>query len=485
MRGRSVLQRLASCAPGGWPPRMSLTIPGPRLGRVVFLAAAVWLSATAPATGQTFAVLDLHSPTTPALAIGTQGLGISNDMMVIGRELWPGPVNPSLKWTFDAAQRRYTATLLPPDGEYLGIGRDGYTVGQVTSSRMEAMLWYPRGGVHLLHPKGYVRSAAVGTASGVVVGWGELGGTVRALCFTCSPGGLDLAPGAVESRALGTDGHEHVGWVIDMYAIDPPGLIQHAMSWTEFGHVVSAKDLHPLGKADSSIARATWNGNHVGDAVFQGRSAAVIWTEESLSGGPSYSPVRLPQNGFVASWGKDIGPRGIVGYGQMTATSDDMRAILWRMGPGGYQQIDLHQYLPQGSRSSEAHGTNEDGDVVGSFIHPGDGRWHAVVWHRIRLRQFSITPSTVPPGRGATGTVRLSWPAPAGGIKVRISPAGRFGLRAWATSPEVTIPEGATTGQFAIVSLPQRPGTKVTVTFTAKMDGVGRSAFLVLDGGLK
>lgn len=92
----------------------------------------------------------------------------------------------------------------------------------------------------------------------------------------------------------------------------------------------------------------------------------------------------------------------------------------------------------------------------------------------VSLQSLTISPTSVWGGSSATGTVRLSGPAPAGGAVVQLrSNSSR------ATVPStVTVPAGATSANFTIRTTSAFSIT--TVTITATYNGVSRSAQLTV-----
>ncbi|GIV07475.1 MAG: hypothetical protein KatS3mg017_0677 [Fimbriimonadales bacterium] len=90
------------------------------------------------------------------------------------------------------------------------------------------------------------------------------------------------------------------------------------------------------------------------------------------------------------------------------------------------------------------------------------------------LDSLTIQPTTVSGGGTATGTVRLTAPAPAGGAVVKLRSSSTR-----ATVPSsVTVPAGATSANFTITTRSTR--TVTTVTITATYNGVSRSARLTV-----
>ncbi|MGQ9656752.1 MAG: S8 family peptidase [Fimbriimonadales bacterium] len=90
------------------------------------------------------------------------------------------------------------------------------------------------------------------------------------------------------------------------------------------------------------------------------------------------------------------------------------------------------------------------------------------------LQSLTVSPTSVLGGNSATGTVRLSAPAPAGGVVVQLrSSSGRAQVPS-----TVTIPAGATSANFTIRT--NSGGFITTATITATYNGVSRSAQLTI-----
>lgn len=92
----------------------------------------------------------------------------------------------------------------------------------------------------------------------------------------------------------------------------------------------------------------------------------------------------------------------------------------------------------------------------------------------IQLSSLSISPTQVPGGSRATGTVTLTAPAPAGGVVVSLRSSS---TRAQVPS-SVTVPAGATKASFTITTRSAR--NIATVTITASYNSVSRSAQLTV-----
>jgi photosystem II stability/assembly factor-like uncharacterized protein len=91
------------------------------------------------------------------------------------------------------------------------------------------------------------------------------------------------------------------------------------------------------------------------------------------------------------------------------------------------------------------------------------------------ISSVTLNPASVRGGKESTGTVALNGPAPAGGVIVTLSSSDAI----VASVPgSVSIPAGATTARFTVST--QRVGSSTTVTISASLDGVIKSAVLIV-----
>jgi hypothetical protein len=93
------------------------------------------------------------------------------------------------------------------------------------------------------------------------------------------------------------------------------------------------------------------------------------------------------------------------------------------------------------------------------------------------LQSLSISPTSVPGGTSATGTVFLSAPAPAGGISVTLSTSNRFVAQ---VPGVVNVQGGQTTASFSITTFAVSADT--TATITAFYDTTRSASFTVTRG---
>ncbi len=93
------------------------------------------------------------------------------------------------------------------------------------------------------------------------------------------------------------------------------------------------------------------------------------------------------------------------------------------------------------------------------------------------LRDLTVTPTTVTGGQTASGSVKLSAAAPAGGAPVTLSTTNPA---AFVPSP-VTVPEGATSATFTVATI--AVSTAVNGSVTASYGGASKSAVLTVTPG--
>jgi parallel beta-helix repeat protein len=90
------------------------------------------------------------------------------------------------------------------------------------------------------------------------------------------------------------------------------------------------------------------------------------------------------------------------------------------------------------------------------------------------LSSLTLSPTAVRGGRSSTGTVRLSAPAPPGGVVISLSSSSTLA----ATPPNVTVAGGASTAAFSITT--RRVNRQTAVTISATYAGVTKTAVLTL-----
>jgi len=94
-----------------------------------------------------------------------------------------------------------------------------------------------------------------------------------------------------------------------------------------------------------------------------------------------------------------------------------------------------------------------------------------------QLTSLTLSATSVSGGLPVTGTIRISGPAPAGGLTAVLSSSGSL----WASVPQsltVTVPQGLTAASFNISTT--HPPTAQTVTITAKAGGISETATLIV-----
>jgi hypothetical protein len=136
---------------------------------------------------------------------------------------------------------------------------------------------------------------------------------------------------------------------------------QHATLWTGPSH--SRTDLHPVGFPSSGafgISADSQVGTGFLTFYFSGDRHALLWH------GTAASAVDLNPTGFTRSEAYSVAGTTQVGYGMGPSTGDQNHAFLWQGTAGS--AVDLHALLaglPQSFVSSEAHGIDANGVIVG------------------------------------------------------------------------------------------------------------------------
>jgi hypothetical protein len=140
------------------------------------------------------------------------------------------------------------------------------------------------------------------------------------------------------------------------------GGINHALLWT--GSAGSVVDLTPAGFFEA-LAYGVGGGQQVGDGFISSVGwHAVLWR------GTAQSAVDLHPGGFSESHARGVAAGRQVGSGVIAGGGS--HALVWSGSANSV--VDLHTFLPPGFGSSEAHGIDGSGNVIGS----ADG--HAILW---------------------------------------------------------------------------------------------------------
>jgi hypothetical protein len=135
----------------------------------------------------------------------------------------------------------------------------------------------------------------------------------------------------------------------------------HATLWTGSSH--SPADLHPAGFADSAAFGVSAD-SQVGTAYlasyFSGDRHALLWH------GTAATAIDLNPTGFTRSEACGVAGTTQVGFGMGPSTGNQNHAFMWQGTAGS--AVDLHALLaglPQSFVSSEAHGIDANGVIVG------------------------------------------------------------------------------------------------------------------------
>jgi hypothetical protein len=244
-----------------------------------------------------------------------------------------------------------------------------------------------------------------------------------------------------------------------------PGDTVHAVGFGERrdmpGHRAIARlgqwvELHPSSFAESealtvfSKFQAGWGR----DAM--GLEHALVW-QGNASSALSLNPV-----GYGNSRALDMDSEGVAGYAKLANVD---RASFWKQTPlqaSGFGHIDLSAFLPTGSGNSVATGITNGGVIAGQY--QVNNLWRPVLWHPIHLTSLTLSGTHTLGGAPTTATVRISRPAPAGGVVVKVGP--QYGVLIRTSVPTVTIPAGQTFTTFTVYTRSVSGPTVVSISAT-------------------
>ncbi|MEQ1932568.1 MAG: PxKF domain-containing protein [Fimbriimonadaceae bacterium] len=255
------------------------------------------------------------------------------------------------------------ATGISPTTQ-VGFGLHG------TSFEVHALMWSgSSGSIMNLTPSGSAFSICNGINGGQQVGYADFGAGPRAIIWAGSASLFtDVTPGALDTAvALCTSGSVQGGWS------NTTGD-NHATIWQ--GTAASAVDINPIGYTVSQVS-ATDGTNHGGFAVLGGIEHAAFW-------GPT-GFVDLHPSGYQQSGVKGVAPGKQAGFGLDAGGTS--HALVWSGTPGS--MVDLNQFLPGGFTGAQAHGIDDNGNIVGvAFGGTSSGQAEAVVWKPVPAYQF-------------------------------------------------------------------------------------------------
>ena len=114
----------------------------------------------------------------------------------------------------------------------------------------------------------------------------------------------------------------------------------------------------------------------------------------------------------------------------------------------GYSLTPIFQYVhPTCFEKRRVTGTALD---AGAFEIAGGGGADSSCAQPVGLSQLTLSPASVAGGQGSKGTLRLSGPAPAGGITLTLSSSAP---NVASVPASVTIPQGSTSAQFKVTAM--------------------------------
>ena len=362
-----------------------------------------------------------------------------------------------------------------------GDSNAGTGVGPGTGGQPHALYWPNTGSSPTdLHPAGYDYSYAMDASGGRQVGYGSASSsrTLRALLWNSSQANvvnLHPASGWTNSLALGMDVCQQVGW-----GTHKESHQDRALLW--YGTAASAVDLHPTGYSSSYANGVSENGG-MSEQVGWGGKAGSGTLHALLWRGSAASVVNLNPSGLgffyseahgVSVGGEEPALVGQVGFGRGSGT----HALYWRGTAAS--ATDLHNFLSAEHESSYAYDISSTGDIVGTAV-TNMGVSRPVLWERFVLKSLTLNSATIVGGQGTTGTVRINLKAPRGGAVVWLGPNGNLVKPSGISLPAtVTIPEGATSATFPIISQFSFGGTR-NVSVTATYSGFTQSAMLTIN----
>ena len=399
------------------------------------------------ARGQTFTVELLNPPTNRG---GARIKDIADDRTLMIQQLdsraQPQVIEDYVQ-TFSTVTNSYDAPIslsfrfgLEPGGmDRRGVLAVGSVLNQATAVDITTNRVFNH------HPKGQPRSFINASDGADGVGWMREAMTdKRAVLYLLGNNGSATNLHPEITRQLGPD------WITsELLGLRRSTL--HLVGWGARhmipGHRAIAKlgswvELHPS-SFDESEAVSVFDTFQAGwgkDAM--GLEHALVWQ------GNAASMRSLNPPGYGNSRCVDMDSEGIVGYGKL-GTQD--RATFWKRvptHPNGFAPLDLGQFLPVGTGNSVASGITASGIIAGHY--QTNGVWRPVLWHPIHLTGLTLSRTRILGGTTAKATVRISRPAPAAGVTVRVGP--RFGPLLYTQVDSVTIPPGATETAFTVYS---------------------------------
>lgn len=253
------------------------------------------------------------------------------------------------------------------------LGADGALSQHGTGTLVQAPLFT----VVNLHPRGFIKSLALGVSNGQQVGIGVVTGDHNhALLWRGSAESVvDLTPSGLQAEVHGACGGQQVGYG---YGSAIPTGTPHALLWR--GSAAGMVDLNPNG-FEGSDALSISGGQQVGGGsgpATGGQDHALVWR------GTPASVVDLHPPGFTNSHALATSGKEQVGYGSGPDTGGSNHALLWRGSAASVMDLN-----PRGFSYSEAHGT-AGRQQVGYGSGPGTGAFpvpgtpfhdHALLWH--------------------------------------------------------------------------------------------------------
>jgi hypothetical protein len=156
--------------------------------------------------------------------------------------------------------------------------------------------------------------------------------------------------------------------------------------------------------------------------------------------------------------GTGAGPAGDVPITTYSSTLGSWQQLVGVSGASPAVQFNIYGTDPGGSEFYASNAVvcpaDTDSDLAACLAFVGAGPGAA------NLAGLTIVPSSVTGGQGATGTLTLSSPAPAGGAQATLS----SNSPAAGVPPSVTVPEGQISASFPVTTTPVTSTTVATIT---------------------
>ncbi len=254
--------------------------------------------------------------------------------------------------------------------------------------------------------------------------------------------------------------------------------------------------------AGNLYGTANWGGAYGWGSQFPYYGYGMIWEitpsgkyldrhdfggEVTNAGGAStadgcfpFSGVMFDSSGNMYGTTLNGGPNTPTGY-------DAAAGIVWELSNSG-TYTDLHDFggtvtgssgtIPDGYFPKASVTVDSFGNLYGTTSAGASAETNGSVWiiaAGAQLASVTVNPASVLGGAGTTGAVKLTAPAPAGGVEVAISSSSTSATM----QSSVTVPKGATLATFPVKT--QGVGSTVTATITGILGTSTKAGQLVVE----